>query len=211
MLGIRKGSCVLSLPLAGTLESSVSLQSRNHLWYRFYCGWEPPSCKFSVFLGTLRGHYFFTRGQCVGSELVKTELGLNPVLSNSKALWLLFGIISWNSCFRGTVALICFQGQSWPKLWCFTACSSQPVFFSPPQSFTLPGLLASCCLSFLFRIMWGSSQVHARLYVPDSARRWSSTLKLPVLGLSPSWLQNLMATEFIEGHSLSFSLRLFGF
>lgn len=71
---------------------------------------------------------------------------LNPVLADSKALWFLFDITSWNSCFRGRVALICFQSQSWPKLWCLPACSSQPVFISPPQSFTLPSLLASCCL-----------------------------------------------------------------
>lgn len=84
--------------------------------------------------------------QDYGASERETEVGLNPMLSDSKAVWFLFDITSWNSCFRGRVTLICFQSQSWPKLWCFPACSSQPVFISPPQSFTLPRLLASCCL-----------------------------------------------------------------
>lgn len=86
---------------------------------------------------------------------------------------------------------------------------------APPSLSSFLLLSPSPCLgswhhavSSLYRTRWGPSQAQTNLYFLDSARRGSSTLKLPVLGLSPSWLQNLLKAS---GHSLPFFLRLFGF
>lgn len=80
----------------------------------FIVDWTCPSVNISVFLNAPR-----------------VEFGLNPVLLDSKTLWFLFDIISWNSLLVGRISLCRFPGPILTKMVIFSSArSSLRIHFS---------------------------------------------------------------------------------
>ena len=117
---------------------------------------------------------------------------------DSKALWFLFDLTSWNSCLCGRIAVSCFPGPVFAQtvlsvLQHPPPCSSSFLLLSPSPC--LMPLALSCLLPVPDHL--GSSGTQAHSCFPDPVRKGSSALRLPVKRLNP-----FMATELTQGQQL---------